>query len=170
MKKVILILSMLLSYSAYAQRTIEPTDELIITGKVEEEIIFNLKDISNFKIVNIPDIIIRNHKGEVKDTTKGLQGFLLKDLLDKIEYPIEKPRELNEFYFTFIASDEYKAVFSWNEIYNTDIGNSLYLVTRIGDKDAQQMDQSILIASTKDFHIGPRYVKAVKKIVVSRVR
>lgn len=53
----------------------------------------------------LKDQIIYNQKGEIKDTLTGMTGVPLKTLLSSIHYDYTKPKELNEFYFLFIASD-----------------------------------------------------------------
>lgn len=169
MKYTVLTLFLFFSLSLCAQRSIPPTTQLLICGEVMQEIEFGIQDLPNFRAVPIPDLILKNHQGEIKDTVTHLQGFLLTALLKGIEYPVDKPRELNEFYFTIVASDGYKVVFSYNEIFNTETGDSLYLVTRINDQPIEASGQGLLIVSAKDKRVGARYIKGVEKIVVSRV-
>ncbi len=156
-------------FDSHAQRSIAPTVQMVVTGKIRQDLEFNLADAANFQSIELPPFIIRNHQGEVKDSVRSLQGFLLKDLLKQLEYPIDKPRELNEFYFTLIASDNYKVVFSYNEIFNSPVGHSLYVVTGRDGKNATELPESILIVSAADDHIGPRYIKGVEAILVSRI-
>ena len=58
-------------------------------------------------------------------------------------------------------------MFSWNEIFNTETGNNLYIITEEDGKKMNEMDESILIASTKDFKTR-RYIKGLEKIIVER--
>ena len=51
------------------------------------------------------------------------KGVLLKDIIDKAVIDMPAPKLLSEIYITCVATDNYKVVFSWNELYNTDIGN-----------------------------------------------
>ena len=90
-------------------------------------------------------------------------------MLENIEIIVDKPKYLNEFYFIFVAADGYKAVFSWNEIFNTETGNSLYLVTEMNGKKLKEIPERILFISTKDFRTGRRYISGLDRIIIKRV-
>ena len=57
-------------------------------------------------------------------------------------------------------------VFSFNEIYNTETGKNLYVVTEIEGNKIADLDNSILLLTTKDFRGGSRNMKWLSKIVV----
>ena len=156
------------TFSICAQRTVSPSQTLKIEGKVKAEKTFSIADLEAFPKTVIPDQTLYNHKGEVKSTVKNLKGVLLKTVLAGTEFVYDKPKELNEFYFVFVAADGYKVVFSWNEIYNTEMGNNFYIVTEMEGKKMNDMDQRILFISTADLKSGRRYIKALEKIEVKR--
>ena len=64
----------------------------------------------------------------------------------------------DRFYFVFIASDGYRVVFSWNEIYNTETGNNFFIVTEMEGKKLYDVDQRIIFISTADLKTGRRYI------------
>jgi len=45
-------------------------------------------------------------------------------------------------------------VFSWNEIYNTDTGIGMYVITEKNGKKMCEMDERILAISSRDFKTG----------------
>ena len=90
--------------------------------------------------------------------------------MDKVEIDSETPRVLSEYYFVCTASDNYKVVFSWNEIFNNDTGKSVYIITSVEGKTASALDSRIALVSPKDQMTGRRYVKGLQKIVVERVK
>jgi len=120
-------------------------------------------------VVPIKNVILTNHLGEVKGNIQNIKGIALKPLLEKIEFLAEKPKELSEFYLTFVASDGYKVVYSWNEIFNSETGNNLFIITEKDGKKLTDLDDRILTITTTDFKTGRRYVKALDKIIVGRV-
>jgi hypothetical protein len=169
MKKHILILLLLVNIFAWAQTKITPTEQFIITGKIKTELKFTLADINSYPVVPIKNVILTNHLGEVKGNIQNIKGIALKPLLEKIEFLAEKPKELSEFYLTFVASDGYKVVYSWNEIFNSETGNNLFIITEKDGKKLTDLDDRILTITTTDFKTGRRYVKALDKIIVGRV-
>lgn len=169
MKIIILYLAIMTTLPLAAQRKIIPTDTLRIYGKIKKEKIFTLHQLDSLPKTIINDQIIYNHKGEIKDTIKNIQGVLLKTILNQTEYQYEKLKNLNEFYFVFIASDGYKVVFSWNEIYNTETGNNFYIITYMDGKKLMNMAQRILFISTADLKTGRRYIKGLERIEVKQI-
>jgi hypothetical protein len=151
-----------------AQEQVKPISSITISGRVKSPKTFTVDAIRQYKVYNIGDVVITNHKGEVKGTAKELSGILLKDLLQSIEPDAESPKVLSEYYFTCIASDGYKVVFSWNELFNTAAGNTVYIVVSKDHKPIDTLDESILLISTADVRTGRRYVKNLQSIIVRR--
>jgi len=168
MKTRITLLLLLLGLSVVAQRKITPTDAFKITGKVKTERSYSLKQLDSFPKQSIKDQVIYNHKGEIKDTLKNIKGVLLTTVLEKTEFIYDKPKDLSEFYFVCVASDGYKVVFSWNELFNTNIGQSVYLITEMDGKPLQALEQRIVLYAASDFKSGRRYVKSLGRIEVKR--
>jgi len=155
--------------SVMAQSTLTPTDNIRIFGEIEKEVSYCIEDILKFNAVNVEDQLIYNHAGEVKDTLNHLKGVLLKDFLKDVKFNYNKPKELNEFYFVFTASDGYRVVFSWNEIYNSEAGNSFYIITKMKGKSMKELDQRIVFLSSKDLKSGRRYIKCLQSIEIRKL-
>lgn len=90
--------------------------------------------------------------------------------MGKIEIDSENPKVLSEFYFICIASDNYKVVFSWNEIFNNELGKSIYILNGNDGKPASALDNRMALISPKDEMTGRRYVKGLQKIVVEKFK
>ena len=129
-----------------------------------------LADLSSYKTNLIDSIVITNHLGEKRSTLKKVKVVLLKDILDKVEIDAENHKVLSEYYFVCIASDNYKAVFSWNELFNSEVGKSVYIITGQDGQWAYLLDNRIALVSPKDQMTGRRYVKGLQRIVVERVK
>ena len=98
-----------------------------------------------------------------------MKGVPLKDFLKDVKFNYNKSKELNEFYFVFTASDGYRVVFSWNEIYNSEAGNSFYIITEMKGKSMKELDQRIVFLSSKDLKSGRRYIKCLQSIEVKKL-
>ncbi|HEY5772970.1 MAG TPA: molybdopterin-binding protein [Chitinophagaceae bacterium] len=171
MRSMLLLVLMCTFFSASAQKENIPTTEnFSIEGKVKKSLIVSLADLSSYKSYSIDSIVITNHLGERRSSLKKVKAVLLKDILDKVEIDAENHKVLSEYYFVCIASDNYKAVFSWNEIFNSDTGKSVYIITAQDGKPATGLDNRIALVSPKDQMTGRRYVKGLQKIVVERVK
>lgn len=87
-----------------------------------------------------------------------------------MEIDAEDHKVLNEYYLVCIASDNYKVVFSWNEIFNSEVGKSVYIITGQDGNWTYVLDNRIALVSSKDQLTGRRYVKGLQKIVIQRVK
>ncbi len=154
---------------AHAQQ-IKPTTAFTVSGEVFSPLTVSLLDLKKWKEVVIGDLVITNHLGEMKSEAKGLKGISLKDILQTVEIKSESPKVLSEYYFVFSGSDDYKVVYSWNELFNTVVGESVYLVTEKNGKSITEMDDTILVISTKDYKTGRRHIKGLASIAVMRAK
>ncbi|MCU0448718.1 MAG: hypothetical protein MUC97_02580 [Bernardetiaceae bacterium] len=129
---------------------------------------FTLAQIDSLEAQTLPDVAILNHAGESRGMAKQLKGVLVKNLLQGLALQEDSPKRFSEFYLVFVAADGYKVVYSWNEIFNSPIGDNLYFITAKEGKTLAQMDERILVLTPIDFKTGRRHIKALSKIVVSR--
>ena len=166
---IIVAIALFTTCSAQAQSTVPPTDTLYITGKIKNPVVFTLADLSKLPQSPVKDQTMYNHKGEIKETLTGIKGIPIKTLLASAEYIHDNPKVLNGFYFVFTASDGYKIVFSWNEIYNTEVGNNVFLITEMNGKKLNELEKRLFFVSTGDLKNGRRSMRGLKKIEVRQV-
>jgi len=140
-----------------------------ITGAVETEIALDTDSLMHFASQKIDSVVILNHLGARKSVLTNLEVVLLRDVLSRAVIRVESPKQLSEFYFVGTATDGYKVVFSWNEVFNNPLGNSIFIVVRRDGKTPEQQPEGIAILSPTDSMTGRRYVKGLEKIVVKRV-
>jgi hypothetical protein len=167
-KGMIGLLLVLFALSLTAQERVDPSDRISVVGKIKQERQFTLSELASMEAVAIPDLTITGTKGEIKGKVTGLKGIPIKSLLEKIEFQVDKPKELSEFFLVFEATDGYRVVFSWNELFNTSTGNTVYIITEKDGKKINVMPERILLTSSSDFATGRRYVKGLCRIVLSR--
>ena len=171
MRSILVLFFVITVFSASAQKENIPTTEnFSIEGKVKKSLTLTLADLSSYKSYAVDSIAITNHLGERRSSLKKVKAVLLKDLIDKVEIDAENHKVLSEYYLVCIASDNYKVVFSWNEVFNSDTGKSVYIITAQDGKPATTLDNRIALVSPKVQMTGRRYVKGLKKIVIERVK
>lgn len=170
MKIISLLLCTLISFAGFSQKDPGRTTSFVISGEVKSPITISLLDLTKYTELSIGDIIITNHLGEKKSEQKALKGVLLKEVLQKAEIMNDSPKVLSEFYFQCKAADGYLVVYSWNELFNSPTGETVFLVTSKNGIKISDLDESILMVSSKDYKTGRRYVKALTSIEVKRAR
>ncbi len=171
MKRLIFFGTFLISgLMVSGQKMTNPTTSFAISGEVKSPVTIQIGDLKRWPAVNIGDVTITNHLGEKKSEAKSLKGVLLKDVLTSVEISAESAKVLSEYYFICKANDGYTVVYSWNEIFNTAVGDSAYIVTEKDGKAASSMDDAILMISPKDFKTGRRHIKSLTTIEVRRAK
>jgi hypothetical protein len=146
----------------------QTTTSFTVSGNVKSEKKISVNDLEKMPLLVIGDLAITNHKGEVKGTAKNMRGIRLRDVLKDIELDTDNPKLMSEYYFVATATDGYRVVFSWNELFNSGIGETVYVVIEKDGKKVSQTEDSILTISSSDIRTGRRFVKNLSSIVVGR--
>ncbi len=170
MKKILTAILTIICLQSLAQKSTATTESFIIEGSVKQSQSFSLNDLAGLPVVKTDSIVILNHLLERKSVLNNIKGVLLKDVLSKLTIEQENPKLLSEYFLVCIASDNYKVVFSWNEIFNNETGKHVFIITELDGKNAASMDNRIALISPTDEATGRRYVKGLQKIIVERVK
>ncbi|RYZ99120.1 MAG: molybdopterin-binding protein [Sphingobacteriaceae bacterium] len=164
MKKIILLLLCFTATNLFAQQT----KSFSVTGIVKKASTITIDTLLKYAQKDIGGINITSHTGDFKHRDEKLQGVLLKDVLSNTVYDVSSPKLLSELYLVFVAADGYKVVYSWNELYNTETGNNVYIITTKNGIKLDAMPESIQMVSPLDFKTGRRYLHNLSKIIIKR--
>lgn len=168
-KKLLIIALLFISHLGFSQKTNEVTNEFTVTGLVDKPLTISYDDLTKEKIVTIGDFKVTNHLGKYKKEYKNVKGVLLLDILKNVNITTTSPKILSEYYFIFKAVDGYSVVVSWNELFNTEIGNSFFLIVEADNKSQKDATEKILLITTKDFKTGRRHIKGLQTIEIKRI-
>lgn len=164
-----LILTSLFAVFFFTQGIAQKTSTIFISGDILNEKVFTLEQIKSFESSEVGDIAISNHAGEARGVAKQLRGFPVLRLLEQVGLNSPSPKQLSEYYLVFEAVDGYKVVFSWNELFNNDLGKEVYIITSKDGVGLDEMEDGILLISKTDIRTGRRHVKNLEKIYIKRV-
>jgi hypothetical protein len=170
MKQFFFFFFLLAVLTGNAQENVPVTNQISVVGKIKNKVVFSLKDAKDYTVVSVDSMVIYNHLQQRKRSIKSIKGVLLKDILNKAVVDEKSPKLLSEYYFTCVSADGYKVVFSWNEIFNTEVGNYILIVTEAGGIKGDMMPERMLLLSAADIATGRRYMKGVEKIIVERLK
>ena len=140
-----------------------------IKGAVSSPVTVTAEDLKKYPVHDIKSIDILNHKMEFKKNLKNVKGVLLKDILGKVTFNAPTPKELSTFYLICAADDGYKVVYSWNEIFNSEAGDHIMLVTSSDGIPAADAEEGISLITPGDRATGRRYVKNLSEIIIKKV-
>lgn len=141
--------------------------EIEVKGDVEFPLHLSVDSLKKMKVVTIDNFKVVCQSGQVKKDDKVCKGVLLKDILEKAKIKQDGHKDRN-FYIVARASDDYKATFSWAEIFNNPTGENTYVLFEENGKPVKS-GEMILICKN-DIKTGPRHVYWLKSIEVNRVK
>lgn len=170
MKTLFILLFLSFSTAAFAQSEYDKqTKQFTIKGLVAKEAVITLDSLNTYPLKEIGDIKVTDHTGAFKHSDDKLKGVLLKDILNHFAWAITGgPHMFSSLYFSCIGSDGYLVVYSWNELFNTPVGNQVYIILEKNGVKAANLKESLQMASMSDYKTGRRYLHNLDKIVVSQ--
>ncbi|KAF2512172.1 molybdopterin-dependent oxidoreductase, partial [Flavobacterium zhairuonense] len=137
-----------------------------VKGEVEFPLQLTVDSLKKMKVVTIDNLKITGKNGEIKREVKACKGVLLKDILEKAKIKQEDHKDRN-FYIVARASDDYKATYSWAEIFNNPTGDNAFILF---EENGKPVKNGEMIAICKnDIRTGPRHVYWLKSIEVYKV-
>src|SRR5450432_2459401 len=147
---------MLLFQKSEAQNT---SESFTVSGEVLKAETIDIARLSGYTQVHLDSLRVYTHDMQPKGLMKNINGVLLKDILSAIPFNNENPKVLSEYYIECEATDGYIVLFSWNEIFNSETGNHVIIVTSKNGINITQLDDRIALVSPTDKATGRRYVK-----------
>lgn len=160
MKNFLLLIAVLVTTLSFSQ-----SKSFEIINPDNEKTTVTAEDLAKYSKHPIDSIQITNHLKEYRSTIKNMKGVLLRDVLSKVSFKEKSPKVLSEYYIVCIAEDGYKVVFSWNEIFNTSVGDNVLIIPEVEGRPKD----GISTLSPTDFATGRRYVKILKTIQLKKV-
>lgn len=142
------------------------SNTLDITGAVKKSLSLTLDDLKKFPTQNVSDAAEHCLVDTDKVMAKNYRGILLRDLINKAEFNHVDAKAWKRAYIVAHATDDYQAVFSWNEIFNSVIGDAVIVVLAAQDKPLGDAEGKIALISGCDKRTGPRHVKWLTRIEV----
>lgn len=159
---------MLLAAPAFAQEVLKPTNSFSVSGKVNKAVIITMDSLKQYPLKEMGSFKITNHLGDFKHQDEKLKGVLLKDVLRNTVFSVQNPKSLSTLYFICSAADGYAVVYSWNELYNTPVGDQVFILMEKNGKKVENLQENIQMASMLDLKTGRRYMHNLNRIAVEQ--
>ncbi|MCY1227739.1 hypothetical protein D3C81_755770 [compost metagenome] len=142
------------------------SDSLSIVGALPHGRQYAREDLLAIAGTHRGPFTIECYSGRHIRTVSDLCGILLTDLLDAAGMQSLPRSQCKRLIIAVMAGDGYMCLFSWHELYNSDIGLGAMLLV---EQDGQFFPQSaggLQLISLGDRRLGPRQAIAVNQIVV----
>ena len=100
------------------------------------------------------------------DRSVAYKGVLVGDVLTQSGYATATDRGARTNLVEAVASDGYRAVFSWGELFNTPVGAQALVITAQDGKPLDTAAGPLALRSLADLRPGPRHVRNLCALIV----
>jgi DMSO/TMAO reductase YedYZ molybdopterin-dependent catalytic subunit len=145
------------------------TTTLSVRGNVATPLVLTVGDLGRFPVQRVDDTRVVRAQGSDSALVRQFAGCLLRDVLNAAKLTESGRNDLRRTIIVATASDGYKAVFSWAELFNTTIGAGAFFVYERDGAPLGTDEGRIALVSLKDTRPGPRHVKWLATVDVIRV-
>ncbi len=147
----------------------ELKNTITIEGRVKDRKVYSFDELKRLPHVQLDSLQIYSHTMAFHGVARNIKGVLLKDVLKAVAFDAETPKLLSGYYIVCMATDNYKAVFSWNEIFNSTTGDKVLIAFEKDGQSASTHKDGLVLLAPTDRATGRRYVKELNKIIIQRV-
>lgn len=145
------------------------TQVITVNGTVKHPLVLRVDDLRKFPAKTVKDLTMTCLDGSNKGKMSGLKGALLRDILNKAELDAPGHNDVKRMYVVATASDGYKVVFSWAEIFNSRLGDGILVYYEKNHQPLGNDEGRIALVSDRDTKTGPRHVKWLRSLEVKKV-
>lgn len=145
------------------------TTRLAVTGAVEHALNLSVADLRQLPAQKLGELPLVRQGGAKAGQLENLKGVRLRDLLEQAVVVSRDHNDVKKIVVIATASDGYKVVFSWSELFNSPVGEGVLVYF---EKDGQPLGDDegrIAMVSSKDIRSGPRHVKWLQSIEVKKI-
>lgn len=142
-----------------------PITAVAVTGIVENRLTLNVDALRAWPAAQIVTLRLPGKDSQVSE----IKGVRLRDILDKAKIVTKDHNTVKKLAIVAIAGDGYKAVFSWNELFNAELGDAVLVVFERDGAPLAAAEGPLALVSGKDVRGGPRHVKWLQSVDVRQI-
>jgi cytochrome c551/c552 len=145
------------------------TTRLRIGGNVRDALDLSVEQLRALPAADFRELALATQSLAKTAATERLRGVPLKTLLERAVIVAPGRHDLKKTVIVARASDDYAVVFSWNEIFNTAIGDGVLVVLERDGQPLGEEEGRIALVSAQDIRRGSRHVRWLNAIEVRKI-
>ncbi len=128
-----------------------------------------MEELLSRETVEVKDLLVACGSGEPKGNIAACRGVLLTDILGQAGVIVTEHNDTKKMFVTASSADGYTTVFSWQELFNTAVGEGVLVVLERDGSPVHHGQGQVDLLSARDYLTGPRYVKRLANLKVVMV-
>ena len=162
-RRVLVGLCALIAGANIAAQSVAPSaSKVAVGGNVANPAVYSVEDLMRLPVQQLEDVRQIRVGGATTgggEQVRRYRGVLLRDVLTAAK-PVEKERhELRQSIVVATATDGYKAVFSWAELFLSPVGDGALVIFERDGAPLPANEGPLALVSLRDAQPGPRHVK-----------
>ena len=145
-----------------------PSHSVKFFGAVKAPREFATADLKPMQAADSGSMPVICASGATLYTVKNFRGVRLIDLINQVGLDEQGHTDARRMVILARATDGYLVTFSWNELFNTEIGESVLIAYEKDGKLLGPDQGDLLLISGKDIKTGPRHVRWLSEIEIRR--
>jgi len=142
------------------------SDTLTVRGVVEHPLTLSVDDLRAMPPQQLAEVMLTKQNGADAGKLQNLKGVHLADLINKAVLVLHDHNDIKKMIVVATATDGYRVVFSWSEIFNSPAGDGMIVYFEKDGKPLGDDEGHIAMVSTKDTKTGPRHVEWLQTLEV----
>ena len=143
------------------------SSSLSVTGAVENVLTLRVDELRKYSTTQILTRPALHNAADGKFSE--VKGVKLRDILEQAKIVKRDHNTVKKLAIIATATDGYKAVFSWNELFNSEAGDSVLVLFERDGNPLSAEEGPLALISAKDQNNGPRHVKWLQSIEVRQI-
>jgi len=141
--------------------------QLVVNGAVQQPLALGAEELREFDQSQIVEVRLPGRDAGAPASV--LKGVRLRAVLERARLKTADHNTVKKLAIIAAASDGYKVVFSWNELFNAELGDSVIVVFERDGKPLAPSEGPLALISGKDIRTGPRHVKWLQSLEVRQI-
>jgi hypothetical protein len=142
------------------------THHLDVKGEVNHPLHLAADELRAMELTEVKDLTMICGSGRNEGFIQSYRGVLLTDLLNRADVIMREHNSPSHLYVTVMSSDDHWILFSYQELYNSPIGEQAIVII---EKDGQPLgddEGEFSFVSANDTRLGARKLRYLKSIEV----
>jgi DMSO/TMAO reductase YedYZ molybdopterin-dependent catalytic subunit len=142
------------------------THEVKVTGAVNHPLCLSVADLRAMEMTEVRNVGLICGSGRHDGTVGSYRGVKLTEVLRRADVVMSQHDSPNYIFVTVVSSDAHWALFSYQELHNTAVGEKAIVIV---ERDGQPLDEKegeIAFISGNDLRPGPRRLRYLQRIEV----
>ncbi len=138
---------------------------LAISGLVQKPAIIKADELRAYPIDQLVELQLKNRDGSISK----VKGVRVRTLLEKAAIVSSDHNTVKKLVIIASATDNYRVVFSWSELFNTNVGEDVLVIFERNGSPLDKSEGTLALISAKDLRPGPRHVKWLQALEVRQI-